>query len=79
LRSKEDKLRELLLLREIRIRKARKNFYSFCQALYPDFFKDETKRPHLKKICDSMEGLGNGTLLREDGKPYKKMILSVPP
>lgn len=73
-----DKLeRQLLLLRELQIRKARESLWEFCKLLAPDFYKEG--RTHLKEICDTLQKLYEGTLLKEDGTPYRRLIMNLPP
>lgn len=67
----------LLLKREVKIRESRKSFYEFCKTLTPNFYTDD--KTYLKKLCDLMQGLYEKKLLRKDGLPYRKMLLSVPP
>ena len=57
--------------------KCRENLWTFCQTLAPDFYKDS--RPHLKKLCDTLQGIYQGTLLKQDGTPYKRLIINEPP
>lgn len=56
---------------------ARRSFWEFCKIVAPEFYKDE--RLHLKLICDSLQALYEGRLVREDGFVYKKFMLNVPP
>lgn len=64
-------------IREIEAAIARKSFWDFCQAIAPDFYKDD--REHLVILTSTLEKFYNGELLREDGKPYKKMMINMPP
>ena len=58
--------------------KARESFWEYCQKMYPKFFQAD--REHLKQICDTMQGIYQGTLINpKTGKPYRKMMLNVPP
>jgi len=75
-RSKKQEL--FLYLREKRIRKARLDFWEFCKLLEPDFYKEH--RWHLKLLCETLQKLLEGTLINpETNKPYKKLILNIPP
>ena len=69
--------RKLAILREYKIRKARNNFWLFCNLLAPDFYKDN--RVHLKELCDTLQKLYEGKLLKPNGEPYKRLILNLPP
>ena len=43
----------------------------------PDFYKDS--RTHLNVLCNTLQSLYEGTLLKKDKTPYKKLILQMPP
>lgn len=66
-----------LAKRELQLREARSSFWSFCKLLSPDFYKDS--RPHLKTICDTLQGLYEKRLIMTNGLPYKKLCMSIPP
>lgn len=68
---------KLALLRESNIRKARENLWEFSKLLAPDFYKDG--RDHLKNICDTLQKLYEGKLLKKNGEPYKRLMLNLPP
>lgn len=55
----------------------RRSFWYFCQIVAPDFYLSD--RPHLKTICDTLQNLYEGRLLKPDGTPYKKLMLNIPP
>ena len=58
--------------------KARESFWEYCKMMYPKFFQEDRK--HLKQICDTMQGIYQGTLINpKTKKPYRKMMLNVPP
>lgn len=63
--------------RQIRLELARRSFWEFCKLLAPDFYKDS--RPHLKTLCDTLQALFERKLLRDDGKPFDKLIIEIPP
>lgn len=69
--------RKLKLLREKKIRDARKSFWEFCKIKAPDFYKED--REYLKLLCNTLEDLYYGRLLRSDGFRYRRLALSVPP
>jgi len=74
----EYELRELkLLIRRASINDAKDHLWNFCNLLEPDFYTEE--KPHLKIICNTLEDFYFGKLLKQDGKPYRKLILRVPP
>lgn len=52
---------------------ARNNFWWFCKVRNPKFYKDS--RPHLKRICDTLQALYEGRIIRYiDSKDF--VILS---
>ena len=69
--SRQNQIELLYLLREKRIRESRESFFVFCQTIAPDFYLND--RPHLKELCETLQGLYEGTL----GK--KKLIIMLPP
>jgi len=76
-KSFQDKAKSLILLRERRIREARKSLWAFCKLLSPDFYKDS--RPHLKELCDTLQSVHQGDLLMPDGEPYRHLMINVFP
>lgn len=76
--GQDAKLQRAMLIREKAIREARKNFYAYCRIINPDFFKKD--RTYLKTLCDTLQGLYEGTLINEKtGKPYKRLSINLPP
>lgn len=67
----------LVILREYKIRQARKSLWEFCKLLAPDFYVDG--RTHLENLCDILQRLYEGRLLNSNGEPYKRLILNLPP
>jgi predicted phage terminase large subunit-like protein len=55
----------------------KKNFWEFCVYISPEFYTEN--RPHLKILCQTLQAFYNGNLLKEDGTPYKKLAISIPP
>lgn len=68
---------KFLLVREIKIRNARKDFWQFCKLLAPDFYVDENE--HLKLICTILQKLYEGKLLNKNGEIYKRLMINMPP
>lgn len=64
-------------LRSIRIELARRDFWEFCKTLEPDFYKES--RPHLKKLCNTLNDFHNNDLINENGEPYQKLMIRMPP
>ena len=56
---------------------ARRSFWRYCQLMAPKFYKED--RPHLKKLCETLQSLYEGTLLNDNGDAYKKLIIQMPP
>jgi len=75
--SRHDDERKLLLLREAKIRKAQRSFWEYCKTLAPKFYKDN--RPHLRELCDTLQKLYEGKLIRKDGFVYKRLMINMPP
>lgn len=76
--TREEMIAIVALKREKLIRDARTNFYSFCRAINPSFFKES--RTYQKRVCDTFQALYEGTLINPvTGKAYKKMTLNLPP
>jgi hypothetical protein len=65
------------LLREDEISEAKKHFWNFCKLREPSFYRDD--RPHLKKLCDTLEDFYYGKLLMKNGLPYLKLMIRIPP
>lgn len=51
--TKNDLIEYTILQRELAIRKARNNFWSFCKFMYPNFYTDN--KTYLKELCDTLE------------------------
>jgi predicted phage terminase large subunit-like protein len=64
-------------MEEAFIRAGRINFYWYCKVREPDFYKPD--RPHLKKLCETLDDFLNDRLLKEDGTPYNKLQIAMPP
>ena len=63
--------------RAARCELAADDLWIFCQLLAPDFYTDD--RPHLRVLCDTLQALWSGELLRPDGQRYRKLIIEMPP
>lgn len=61
-----------------RFTEAQKSFWAFCVLRNPKFFRDD--RPHLRELCDDLQGIYEGTLINPaTGKPYRKIMINIPP
>ena len=65
------------LLRDDDIESARLSFWDFCRVISPDFYKPD--REYLKELCDTLQGIYEGTIKRKDGKAYDKLRIELPP
>lgn len=54
--------RKAALRRAARIELARRSLWYYCKAIAPDFYRDD--RPHLRKICDTLQALYEGRIVR---------------
>lgn len=61
----------VLVQRELAIRKARKDFWSFCRLLYPEFYKDD--RLYLKDLCQTLQDF------YDDKIDKKILVINMPP
>ncbi|WP_419958973.1 phage terminase large subunit [Psychrobacillus sp. BM2] len=76
--KKDDKLAKLILLKELKIKKARENFYEFCKVINPQFFT-KGKEGYTKEICDTLQSLYQGNLLKKNGEQFKNISINLPP
>ena len=76
--DKSKQIQLLKLQRQKRILEAREDFWSFCKAIAPDFYKEE--RIYLKNMCNTLQALYERKLInKKTNKPYKNLALSIPP
>jgi len=75
--SKNKAVALALSIRELRIRFARQDFWEFCKLLEPDFYKES--RSYLKKYCKTLQAFYERKLLKDDGTPYIKLMINMPP
>lgn len=67
----------LKLLKEDKIRKARQNFWDYCKAIDPKFYKED--REYLHNFADILQGVYTGTMRNEEGNEYRGILVSFPP
>lgn len=61
-----------------RIIKAQETFWEYCRTINPRFFRSD--RPYLKELCDTLQGIFEGTILNpKTGLPYKNLMINIPP
>lgn len=76
--NRYQKEKQLLLLRELTIRKAREDFWTFLKIIEPDFYNDN--RIFLKTLAYYLQALYEGALFNpETQKPYNTLIINMPP
>jgi hypothetical protein len=66
-----------ITLRDVQIELSRRHFWDFCKTLEPDFYKDS--RPHLRKLCDTLESFYYNKLFKDSGEAYSKLMVRMPP
>lgn len=67
----------MISLRDINIELSRRSFWEYCKTREPEFYKDS--RPHLKKLCTTLDDFLCGRLLKEDGEAFTKLMIRLPP
>lgn len=75
--NKKSKSQILEEIRELTIEKCRRSFWVFCKTIAPDFYKED--RDHLKKLCDTLQNLYEHKLLKDNGEPYTRLMINMPP
>ena len=69
--NRQDIIEYLKLQEALAVKKARRDFWSFCCLLYPEFYKES--RPYLKDLCQTLQAF-------YDGDIYKQiLIINMPP
>lgn len=53
------------------------DFWTYCKLTSPDYYDDD--RLHLKTLAETLQGIYEGKILKEDGTPYRKIIINMPP
>lgn len=90
--TREQKIKLIMLKREKKIRKARKDFWEFCKLMspvlppsanpkYPNrekLYQDEN-RDYLKELARALQDIYERNLFKEDGEAYKHIMISMPP
>lgn len=65
------------LIYEAKLELACRDFWEYCKLRAPDFYKED--REHLKTLCYTLQQLYHGTLLKQNGTPYKRLMINMPP
>lgn len=66
-----------IVARAVQLERCRSSLWEFQKQRDPKFFKDS--RQHLKRLSDVLQGVFQRTMLKPDGTPYRKVVLSIPP
>jgi len=53
-----------IVLRENKVRKARKSFWHYCKALAPDFYKSKKETPHLWELCNLLDAFNEKRIIK---------------
>lgn len=69
--KKEPLIEYLFIQRALAIKKARRDFWSFCCLLYPEFYKDD--RLYLKDLCQTLQAFYSGNIEKQI------LIINMPP
>lgn len=69
--NKNDLIEHIIIQRSLAVKKARRDFWSFCCLLYPEFYKDT--RPYLKDLCTTLQAF------YEDEIKKQILIINMPP
>lgn len=69
--NKEELIEYVKLQEALAVKKARKDFWSFCCLLYPEFYKDS--RPYLKDLCQTLQAFYDGSIDKQI------LIINMPP
>lgn len=63
--------------RDANIELARREFWEFCKLRDPEFYCEE--RVYLRELCETLQALYEGKLLKSDGSTYKNLKIHLPP
>lgn len=66
-----------LLTREAKIMVGKVSFWNYCQLKNPTFYT--SKKTYLKTLADTLQRFKEGTLLKDDGTAYTKLMINMPP
>ncbi|QBE98912.1 hypothetical protein PMF13cell1_04481 [Blautia producta] len=69
--NRQDIIEYLKLQEALAVKKARRDFWSFCCLLYPEFYKES--RPYLKDLCQTLQAFYNGSIDKQI------LIINMPP
>lgn len=69
--NRQEIIEYLKLQEAIAVKKARRDFWSFCCLLYPEFYKES--RPYLKDLCQTLQAFYDGSIDKQI------LIINMPP
>ena len=69
--NKQEIIEYLKLQEAIAVKKGRRDFWSFCCLLYPEFYKES--RPYLKDLCQTLQAFYDGSIDKQI------LIINMPP
>lgn len=69
--NRQEIIEYLKLQEALAVKKARRDFWSFCCLLYPEFYKES--RPYLKDLCQTLQAFYNGSIDKQI------LIINMPP
>jgi predicted phage terminase large subunit-like protein len=55
----------------------RDSLWQYCKHLSPSYYTED--KAYLIDLCNTLQKLYKGELLKEDGTPYKKLMINMPP
>ena len=67
----------VISIRDIKIELSRREFWEYCKTREPEFYKES--RPHLKKLCNTLDDFYNGRILKDNGESFTKLMIRLPP
>jgi len=70
-------IQKAYLKKHAKIALARLSFYDYCRIIDPDGYVNDDR--YLEEYCDILNNFYYGNLLKPDGKPYKKLMINLPP
>nr|DAP77993.1 MAG TPA: Terminase [Caudoviricetes sp.] len=69
--NRQEIIEYLKLQEALAVKKARRDFWSFCCLLYPEFYKES--RPYLKDLCQTLQAFYDGSIDKQI------LIINMPP
>lgn len=81
---REERLKRLALERELSYRKARVNFYYYCQLMLPSFYTSNkaygtSEKIYIKNLCNQLQLLYEDKSYNDKGEKTKILLINIPP